>query len=435
MTTPPPQRKPRPQPRRNNAAPAGRRSRGPRTDQVQEYEPQRLHKLLAEAGYGSRRELEEWIVAGRVSVNGLPADVGQKIGPGDRVKINGKLVNIRFTERAPRVLIYHKQEGEIVSRDDPEGRPSVFDRLPIIKRGRWIAIGRLDFNTSGLLLFTNNGELANRMMHPRYELEREYAVRLIGELSEEQIATLKQGVALEDGEARFNSLVDAGGEGSNHWYHVTISEGRNREVRRMFEAVGLTVSRLMRVRYGPVLLPRQLRRGAWGEMPEGDVKALLEALPQLPEVEAVPGMPAEDMLSEEDFEAEDAEAWAKAQTLVVPTRAAMLAAADAPPLRAPRGPRKPMSPGGPRSQRQGKPYGNGNGNSNAGGNGGGNSSGNGNGKSGPRPGGKPGAAKPGAAKAGGGRPGPRPEGGKPAPRPEGAAAAPRRPRKPPQPRG
>lgn len=310
-----PQRKPRP-PRRNDNAPAGRRGRGVKA-QAEAYEPQRLHKLLAEAGYGSRRELEEWIIAGRISVNGLPAGVGQKIGPGDRIKINGKLVNIRFTERAPRVLMYHKPEGEIVSRDDPEGRPTVFERLPVLNRGRWIAIGRLDFNTSGLLLFTSNGELANRMMHPRYELEREYAVRVIGELTEEQQATLTTGVALEDGEARFNSLHDGGGEGSNHWYRVTISEGRNREVRRMFEAVGLTVSRLMRVRYGPVQLPRQLKRGAWAEMSDADVRALMAELPEVVEPESPFAEPDEHQL-EADMEAEDAEAWAKAQRLKVP---------------------------------------------------------------------------------------------------------------------
>lgn len=323
-----PQRKPRPPrrnegssparpPRRNDgAAPQGRRGRGPKA-QAEAYEPQRLHKLLAEAGYGSRRELEEWIIAGRVSVNGMPAGVGQKIGPGDRIKINGKLVNIRFTERAPRVLMYHKPEGEIVSRDDPEGRPTVFERLPVLNRGRWIAIGRLDFNTSGLLLFTSNGDLANRMMHPRYELEREYAVRVLGELTEEQIGTLTGGVALEDGEARFNSLTDGGGEGSNHWYRVTISEGRNREVRRMFEAVGLTVSRLMRVRYGPVQLPRQLKRAAWAEMSEADVSALMAALPADIEPDSPFAEPDEHQL-EVDMEAEDAEAWAKAQRLKVP---------------------------------------------------------------------------------------------------------------------
>ena len=231
-------------------------------------EPERLQKVLAQAGVGSRREIEEWVVAGRISVNGLPAALGQKIGPGDRVKVNGKLVSLRFTQRSPRVLIYHKPEGEIVSRDDPDGRPTVFERLPILRKGRWLAVGRLDFNTSGLLLFTNDGDLANRLMHPRYEMEREYAVRLLGELNDEQAKSLTEGLQLADGPARFNTLRNEGGEGINHWYRVTISEGRNREVRRMFEAIGLTVSRLMRVRYGTVALPARLKRGMWMEMPE-----------------------------------------------------------------------------------------------------------------------------------------------------------------------
>ncbi len=241
-------------------------------------EPERLQKVLARIGIGSRREIEEWVVAGRISVNGMPAELGQKIGPGDRVKYNGKLIPLRFTQRSPRVLIYHKPEGEIVSREDPEGRPTVFERLPILRKGRWIAVGRLDFNTSGLLLFTDDGTLANRLMHPRYELEREYAVRLLGQLTDEQLESLKSGIQLEDGPARFTSISDEGGEGANHWYRVTLSEGRNREVRRMFEAVGLTVSRLMRVRYGPVTLPSRLKRGMWMEMPEAEA-CVLAGLP------------------------------------------------------------------------------------------------------------------------------------------------------------
>lgn len=237
-------------------------------------EPERLQKVLAQIGIGSRREIEEWVLAGRISVNGLPAALGQKIGPGDRVKYNGKLIPLNFTSRTPRLLVYHKPEGEIVSRDDPEGRPSVFERLPILRKGRWIAVGRLDFNTSGLLLFTNDGTLANRLMHPRYELDREYAVRLLGQLSDEQIESLKSGIELEDGPARFDTLRNEGGEGANHWYRVTLSEGRNREVRRMFEAVGLMVSRLMRVRYGPVSLPSKLKRGMWMELPEAEVCAI-----------------------------------------------------------------------------------------------------------------------------------------------------------------
>ncbi len=242
-------------------------------------EPQKLHKMLADMGLGSRRELEDWIVAGRISVNALPAHVGQRVGPEDKVRVNGKLIHIHFAPRAPRVLIYHKPEGEIVSRDDPEGRPSVFDKLPRIGGGRWIAVGRLDFNTSGLLVFTTSGELANKMMHPSYELEREYAVRLIGELSDEQIARLTGGIELDDGIAKFNTLSDGGGEGSNHWYRVTIAEGRNREVRRMFEAIGLAVSRLMRVRYGPFELPRRLHRGEAEELKPEEVTRLLAAVP------------------------------------------------------------------------------------------------------------------------------------------------------------
>lgn len=233
---------------------------------------------MADAGFGSRRELEEWIIAGRVSVNGLPAHVGQRIGPDDRVRVNGKLIQLRFASKAPRVLLYHKPEGEIVSREDPGLRASVFDRLPRIKGGRWIAVGRLDFNSCGLLLLTSNGDLANRLMHPRYELEREYAVRVIGELSEEIRSRLLDGVQLEDGPARFTSLHDAGGEGTNRWYKVTLSEGRNREIRRMLESVGVTVSRLMRVRYGPVTMPPTLKRGMWKEMTPQEVQALEKAL-------------------------------------------------------------------------------------------------------------------------------------------------------------
>ena len=248
-------------------------------------EPERLQKVLAQAGVGSRREIEDWVVAGRISVNGLPAALGQKIGPGDRVKVNGKLVSLRFTQRSPRVLIYHKPEGEIVSRDDPDGRPTVFERLPVLRKGRWLAVGRLDFNTSGLLLFTNDGDLANRLMHPRYEMEREYAVRLLGELNDEQARSLTEGLQLADGPARFNTLRDEGGEGVNHWYRVTISEGRNHEVRRMFEAIGLTVSRLMRVRYGKVELPARLKRGMWMEMPEAEACQLAGVPAPLREVQ------------------------------------------------------------------------------------------------------------------------------------------------------
>ncbi len=242
---------------------------------------EKLHKMLAQTGHGSRRELEEWILAGRVSVNGKPAHVGQRVGPRDRIKVNGKLVNLRFAPQLPRVLLYHKPEGEIVTRGDPEGRPSVFERLPRLRSGRWVAVGRLDFNTSGLLVFTTSGELANRLMHPRYALEREYAVRLHGVLSEAQKSELTSGIALDDGVARLDALEEGGGEGANRWYRVILSEGRNREVRRLFEALGLTVSRLMRVRYGPIALPPRLKRGMSQELGEQELRTLFGQLPGL----------------------------------------------------------------------------------------------------------------------------------------------------------
>ena len=239
-----------------------------------------MQKALADAGHGSRREIENWIAAGRVQVNGEPAHVGQRVGPGDRVRLNGKLVQLKLASRLPRVLMYHKPEGEIVSREDPQGRPSVFANLPRLKSGRWIAIGRLDFNSCGLLLFTNDGGLANRMMHPRYGIEREYAVRVLGEVTPEAMTRLREGIELEDGVARFNLIEASGGEGVNRWYRVRLSEGRNREVRRMFEAVGLTVSRLMRVRYGPIGLPPRLKRGQCQDLRPDAVESLLRALPE-----------------------------------------------------------------------------------------------------------------------------------------------------------
>jgi 23S rRNA pseudouridine2605 synthase len=238
----------------------------------------KLQKALADAGFGSRRELEEWIANGRVNVNGEPAHVGQRVGPNDRIKVNGKLVHLRLGKQQPRVLIYHKPEGEIVSRDDPDGRPSVFEKLPRIRGGRWIAVGRLDFNSCGLLLLTNSGELANRLMHPSYGLEREYAVRVVGELSDETKKRLLTGVELDDGLANFGRLAEEGGEGTNRWYRVSLHEGRNREIRRMFEAVGVTVSRLMRVRYGPIDLPPRLRRGICMELSPAEVARFLAAL-------------------------------------------------------------------------------------------------------------------------------------------------------------
>ena len=267
-------------PARGTVAEAPRRGLGRNRPPAAPEDTVKLQKALADAGLGSRREIEEWIGAGRVNVNGESAHVGQRIGPGDKVKVNGRLVNLHLgQQRAPRVLLYHKPEGEIVSRDDPQHRASVFDKLPRIRGGRWIAIGRLDFNSCGLLIFSSSGELANRMMHPRYAIEREYAVRLLGELSEEATKQLTSGIQLDDGMARFQRLYPTGGEGANRWYEVTISEGRYREVRRMFEAVGVTVSRLMRVRYGPLALPPRLKRGQVMELSPVDVQSLLKALP------------------------------------------------------------------------------------------------------------------------------------------------------------
>jgi 23S rRNA pseudouridine2605 synthase len=237
--------------------------------------PERLHKLLAQSGVGSRREMEELIAAGRVNVNGETATIGQSVSPGDRIKVSGKLVHLKFSNRLPRVIIYHKPEGEIVSRDDPDHRPTVFTSLPRMSGGRWVAVGRLDFNTSGLLLFTTSGDLANRLMHPRYNLVREYAVRVLGELPDDARQRLLDGIELDDGPAQFATFQDAGGDGANHWYRVSLFEGRNREVRRMFEYVGVTVSRLMRVRYGPFMLPPNLKRGQVLEIGEADIKTLL----------------------------------------------------------------------------------------------------------------------------------------------------------------
>ena len=252
----------------------------------------KLHKVLAEAGMGSRRDMEELIIAGRVSVNGEPAHIGQRIMPTDQVRINGKPLKRKLASKPPRILLYHKPTGEIVSHADPEGRPSVFDKLPPMKTAKWLAVGRLDFNTEGLLLLTTSGDLANRFMHPRYSVEREYAVRVVGELSEGMRQKLLKGVELDDGPANFLRIQDGGGEGTNHWYHVALAEGRNREVRRMFEAAGLMVSRLIRTRHGPIALPKGLKRGRWEELEDNQVRSLMASVGLKPPAEEKGGRSA-----------------------------------------------------------------------------------------------------------------------------------------------
>jgi len=250
------------------AAPLVRRVLAPAEDAP------KLHKVLAQSGVGSRREMEDLILAGRVSVNGEPAHLGQRILPTDQIRVNGKLIKRRLRPAQPRVLAYHKPTGEVVSFKDPQGRPTVFQHLPKLQGAKWTAVGRLDINTEGLLLFTTSGDLANRLMHPSYGAQREYAVRVLGELDAAAREKLLSGVEIGDGPAKFLSLDEAGGEGANRWWRVVIAEGRNREVRRMFEAVGLTVSRLIRVRYASVVLPAGLRRGDFVELDKAAVQAL-----------------------------------------------------------------------------------------------------------------------------------------------------------------
>src|SRR5690606_7511486 len=243
----------------------------------------KLHKVLADAGVGSRREMEELIIAGRVSVNGEPAHIGQRVGANDQVRVNGRAITRPNASKPPRIILYYRPAGEIGSHDEPEGRATVFARLPKMRVGKWLSVGRLDLNTEGLLILTTSGDLANRLMHPRYGAEREYAVRVLGELGDEQQASLLEGIQLDDGMAQFGSLEYLGGEGSNRWYRATLKEGRNREVRRMFEAAGVTVSRLIRTRFGEVVLPRNLRRGRWEELDGSIVSALMLQLGLLQE--------------------------------------------------------------------------------------------------------------------------------------------------------
>jgi 23S rRNA pseudouridine2605 synthase len=236
---------------------------------------EKLQKVLARAGLGSRRELERWIEEGRVSVDGRPAALGARVSPGQDVRVDGRPVRLEPEGTGPaRVLVYHKPDGEVCTRRDPAGRPTVFDRLPPIANGRWVGIGRLDLNTSGLLLLTNDGELANRLMHPSAGIEREYAVRVLGDPPADVLQRLRAGVELDDGPGSFDSIVPGGGGGANRWFHVVIREGRKREVRRLWESAGLPVSRLIRVRYGPVRLPRNLRKGRWRELEAVQVDAL-----------------------------------------------------------------------------------------------------------------------------------------------------------------
>jgi len=243
----------------------------------------RLHKWLAERGLGSRREIEQWIRDGRVKVDGEIATIGRSVSGNESVEVDGKRTEAPRGRSKRRVIAYYKPEGELTTRHDPEGRATVFGSLPRLRDGRWVAVGRLDINTQGLLLLTNDGELANRLMHPRYGIEREYAVRVFGPVDEAMIERLKEGVPLDGRPARFDAIWDAGGEGSNHWYHAVIREGRRREVRRLWESQGLRVSRLVRVRYGGFSLRRGLRMGRWDEVEGADLDALLASVDMEPE--------------------------------------------------------------------------------------------------------------------------------------------------------
>jgi 23S rRNA pseudouridine2605 synthase len=239
---------------------------------------ERIQKFLAHQGVASRRQVDQMLQDGRITVNGKPAKPGDQVAGGEKIAVDGKLLRISRTEARPKVMMYHKPIGEVCSRKDPEGRPDVYRNLPNIQQGRWVGIGRLDINTSGLLLFTNQGELANRLMHPSHEVEREYAVRIHGEVTLEMMQNLRKGVMLEDGEAKFENIADAGGEGTNHWYHVTLKEGKNREVRRLWEAVGVEVSRLQRVRYESFTLPKWLKPGKVRLFEDDAVRKLYERL-------------------------------------------------------------------------------------------------------------------------------------------------------------
>jgi len=238
---------------------------------------EKLQKVLARIGLGSRRQIEDWIRQGRVKINRQIATIGDRISSADEIWLDGRKLN-RFHLQAPpqQILCYHKPIGEVCTRHDPDGRPTLFDNLPHLRHGRWVTIGRLDLNTAGLVLLTTDGELAHRLMHPSYVIEREYAVRILGKVDDTILKNLQEGVLLEDGKARFNRIIEAGGLGANHWYHVTLSEGRKHEVKRLWESQGLTVSRLIRIRFGPIVLPKGLRAGQAVELDQPGKKALLQ---------------------------------------------------------------------------------------------------------------------------------------------------------------
>jgi len=236
---------------------------------------ERLQKVLARAGHGSRRQVEAWIRDGKITVNGKLAELGISVSATDLIKIDGRSVStVTGPGTISRTLVYHKPAGELITRKDEAGRPTVFEHLPRLAHGRWISVGRLDFNTSGLLLVTTDGELAHRLMHPSWEVEREYAVRVLGEVDDEVLQRLQDGVELDDGLAGFTSILDAGGAGANHWYHVILREGKNREVRRLWESQGLQVSRLIRIRYGPIELPRDVRAGRFRDLTHKELTTL-----------------------------------------------------------------------------------------------------------------------------------------------------------------
>ncbi len=242
---------------------------------------ERIQKVLANAGHGSRRQIESWIKAGKISVNGKLAVLGQTIDHKDRISIDSRQIRLHFPrgekKPKPKIIAYYKPVGEVCTRKDEKGRETVFHKLPRLRNSRWINIGRLDINTTGLLLFTTDGELANKLMHPSSQIEREYAVRVLGTATKQQFQTLREGVELEDGFAKFTDIVDSGGEGVNHWYHVVIMEGRNREVRRLWESQDLKVSRLIRTRFGPYLLPRRKRPGQHWRLEDSEIESLQKA--------------------------------------------------------------------------------------------------------------------------------------------------------------